>query len=172
MLSLALKQSMNSFRRPGVSEINTASILCYMKVSFRTFKISWDMYFFNYLCQTRFHGRHLIDSSIALFSKSLTVPDVYAFILSKLLIALMGFPRLDAAFYTETAHECTQSQLYNVRPAWYVVPQCRSLDSQSLKCWLQLACHRVIWGSFIRRDTEQTAVGKLKTIQYILQMYS
>jgi len=172
MRTLAFWQSMNSFRRPGVSVINTASILCYMKVSFRTFKISWDTYFLNYLCQTRFHGRHLIDSSIALFSKSLTLPDVYAFILSKLLIALMGCPRPGAAFYTETAHECTQSQLYDVCHAWYVVLQCRPLDSRGLKCWLQLACHRVIWGSIIRRNTEQTAVGELKTIQHILPMYS
>jgi len=172
MRTLAFWQSMNSFQRPGVSVINTASILCHMKVSFRTFKISWNTYFLNYLCQTRLHGQHLNDSSIALFSKSLTLPDVYAFILSKLLIALMGFPRLGAAFYTETAQECTQSQLYDVRHAWYVVPQCWPLDSRGLKCWLQLACHRVIWGSIIRRNTEQTAVGELKMIQYILQMYS
>jgi hypothetical protein len=57
---------------------------------------------------------------------------------------LMGFPRLGAAFYTETAHECTYSQLYDMRHAWYVVPQCRPLDSRGLKCWLQLACNRVI----------------------------
>jgi len=54
-----------------------------MKVSFRTFKISWNTYFLNYLCWTWFHGRHLVGSSIVLFSKSLTLPDVYAFILSK-----------------------------------------------------------------------------------------
>jgi len=50
---------------------------------------------------------NLIDSSVALFSKSLTLPDVYAVILSKFLIALIGFPRLGAAFYTKPAHECT-----------------------------------------------------------------
>jgi hypothetical protein len=54
---------------------------------------------------------------------SLTLPNVYASILSKLLIPFMGFPRLGAAFYTETAHECTQSQLYDVRHAQYMIPQ-------------------------------------------------
>jgi len=78
-----------------------------MKVNFRTFKISWNTHFLNYLGQTWFQGLHLIDSSLALFSKSLTLPNVYALILSKLLIALMGFPRLGAAFYTEAADECT-----------------------------------------------------------------
>jgi hypothetical protein len=48
--TLAFSQSMNSCRRPGVSVINTASILRYMMVSFRTFKISWNTYFLNYLC--------------------------------------------------------------------------------------------------------------------------
>jgi len=172
MRTLAFWQWMNSFGWAGVSVINTASILCFMKVSFRTFKISWNTYFLNHLCQTRSHGRHLVDSSIALFSKSLTLPDVYTFILSKLLIALMGFPRLGAAFYTETAHECTYSQQYDVRHARYVVPQCRPLDSRAHKCWLQLACHRVIWGSIICRNTQQTAVSELNTIQHILQMYS
>jgi len=69
----------------------------------------------------------------ALFSKSLTFPDVYTFILSKLLIALIGFPRLGVAIYTETAHEFTYSQLYDVCHPWYVVPQCRPLDSRGLK---------------------------------------
>jgi len=53
------------------------------------------------------YGQHLVDSSIALFSKSLTLSNVSAFIHSKLLIVLMGFPRLGAAFYTQTAHEST-----------------------------------------------------------------
>jgi hypothetical protein len=39
--------------------------------------------------------------------------------LSKLQFALMGFPRLGAAFYTQTAHECTQSKLNDVRYALY-----------------------------------------------------
>jgi hypothetical protein len=69
------------------------------------------MYFLNYLCLTWSDGCHLVDSSIALFSKSLTLPNMYAFILSKLLIALMGFPRLGAAFYTETAQKCRKSPL-------------------------------------------------------------
>jgi len=171
MRTLAFGQSINSFRWPGASVINTAKILCYMTVNFRTSKISWNTYFLNYLCYTWFHGRHFIDSSISLFSKSLTFPNVYAFILSKLLIALMGFPRLGAAFYTETAHECTYSQLYDVRHAWYVVPQCRPLHSRGLKCWFQLACHRIISGSIISRNTKQSAVGMVETIKHILQMY-
>jgi len=155
MRALAVWQSMNSFRRPGVSVINTATILCYMTVNFRNFKISRNTYCPNYLCQTWFHGQLLIDSSIALFSKSFSLPNVYGFIVSKLRIALMGFPWLGAAFYTETAHECTYSQLYDVRHAWYLVPQCRRLGSRGLKCWLQLVCQRVIWGSIISCDTKQ-----------------
>ena len=34
----------------------------------------------------------------------------------------MSFPRLGAAFHTETAQECTYSQLYDVCHARYVVP--------------------------------------------------
>ena len=143
-----------------------------MKVIFRTFKISWNTYCLNYLCKSLFHGRHLIDSSSAHCSKSLTLPDVYAFILSTLLIALMGFPRLGAAFHTETAHELTQSEVYDVRHPRYVVPQCRPFDSRGLKCWLQLACYRVIQGSIIICITKQTAVGKLKMIKHVLPMYS
>jgi len=58
---------MDSFRWPGVSVINTASILCYLKVSFRSFKMSWNTYFLNFLCQTQLHSQHLVDCSIALF---------------------------------------------------------------------------------------------------------
>jgi len=171
MWNLAFWQSMNSFQQPGVSGINTPSILCYMKVNFSTFKISWNRHFLNYLSLTWSHGWHLIDSSIALFSKSLTLPNVYAFILSKLLIALMVFPRLGAAFYTKTAHKCAYSQLYDVCHAWYVVPQCRPLDCRGLKCWLQLACHQIIWQSIISRNTKEMAVRKLKTIKHVPQMY-
>jgi len=142
-----------------------------MKVNFRTFKISWNTYFLNDLCSTWSHGWHLVDSSIDHFAKSLSFPDVYALNLSKLLIALIGFPRLDAAFFTETAPECTRSQLYDVRHAWYMVPQGRPLDSRGLKCRLQLECHRVNWGTMICLNTKYMAVGKLKTIKHILQMY-
>ena len=107
MRNLAFWRSMNSFRRPGVSVINTAIILCYMKVSFGTFKISWNMYFLNHLCQTMSHGRHYIDCSIALTSMSLTLSDVYPLILSKLRITLIVIRWLGVAFYTKTAHECT-----------------------------------------------------------------
>jgi hypothetical protein len=123
----------------------------HMKVSFRTFKISWNTYFLKYLCQTRSHGRHLVDSSIALVSKSLTLPDFHACILSKVLIVLVGFPTLRAAFYTETGHEFTSSQQYDLRHTWYVVPQFRLLDSRGFQCWLQLACHWVIRGSILSR---------------------
>jgi hypothetical protein len=37
----------------------------------------------------------------------LTLSNVYAFILAKLLIVRMGFPRLGSAFYTDAAHEYT-----------------------------------------------------------------
>ena len=44
-----------------------------------------------------------MDSSITFFSQSLSLCNGYAVILSKLLIVLMGFPRLFVAFYTETS---------------------------------------------------------------------
>jgi len=172
MWSVACWQSINSSWQPGVSVINTASILCYIKVSFKTFIISWNTYFLKYLCFTWSYSRHLVDSGIALFSKSLTHPNVYAFILSKLLIALMHIPKLGEAFYTGTAHGCTKSQLYDMRPASYVVPQYRPLDSGALNGWLQLKSNRVIWGSVIHRDLLWTAVSKLNTIKTTCQMYS
>jgi len=101
MWTLAFWQSMKLFWRPDVSVINTASILCYMKVIFRTSKIWWNTHFLYYLCKTWFHGRHLIDSSVALRSKSLTLPIEYAFILFKLLIALIGFPQLGALLHRD-----------------------------------------------------------------------
>jgi hypothetical protein len=79
------------------------------------------MYFENFLCQAWSHGQHLDDSCIAIFSKSLTLSDVYTFICSKLLRSLKGFPRLGAAIYTETAHEYTQSQLKVIHHSWYIV---------------------------------------------------
>ena len=57
-----------------------------------------------------------------------------------------------------------------MRHAWFVVPQCRPLNSRGLKCWLQLVCHRVIWRSIMSRNTKQLAVGKLKMIKHVLQM--
>ena len=75
------------------------------------------MYFLNYLCQTWSHAQHLIDSSIAFFSKSLTLPDVHGFIFSKLLIVLMSFPRLGALLYTKSAHKWTYRQRYIVLAA-------------------------------------------------------
>jgi len=129
------------------------------------------MYFLNYLCQTGTHCQHLVDSSNALFSKSLTLPTVYAFILSILLIALMGFPWLIAASYTLTDYECTRSQLYDTRDGWIVVPQCSPLDSGRLKCRFQLTSHRLLCGSIFSCNAIQSAVGMLKTIKNLLQMF-
>ena len=166
---LACWQEMNSFRWPCVSVINTSSIHCYMKVSFRTFNISWNLYFLNYLCQTHCHGRQLIDWSIALFSKSLTVANVYAFNQAKLLIVLMRLSIFRATLYTETAHECTESQLYDVCHARYLVPQCRPLGSRGLKWCSQRVCHRVNRGSVICQNTKGNATVELKMIPHILQ---
>jgi len=168
MRTVAFRHSLNSFRQPGVSVINTTSILCYMKLSFSTCKISWNTYLLNYLCETWTHGRHPIDSRIAHFPKCLTLPKAYAFILSKVLIAHMGFPRVGPAFYTQTADECTSSQLYDVRHARNVVPQCRPLDSRGLKCWLQVARGRVIGGGIISRNSKQTSIGMLNTIEHVI----
>jgi len=142
-----------------------------MKVSFRSFKMTWNMCFLNYHCLTRSHSRHLLDSSIALFLQSLTLPNVCAFILSKLLIALMGFPRLGAAFYIEISHEHTQSMLNDVRHARYVVSHGRPPDSWGLKGWLQFLSNRVIGRIIFSQNSKQTAVGKPETIQILLQMY-
>jgi len=76
--TLAFWKSIKSFRRPGDRVINTVSILYKMKVSFRTFNVSWNTDFLNYLCQTWCHCWHLINFSIALFSNSLTLHNVYA----------------------------------------------------------------------------------------------
>jgi len=47
MRTFAYWKSINSFRRPVVSLINSGCILCYMEISFRTFNISWNTYFLN-----------------------------------------------------------------------------------------------------------------------------
>jgi len=119
--TLACRQSKNSFWRPGISIINTVSICRYMKVSFRLFKITWNMYFLNYLCYTWSHGWQLVYSSIVPFTKSLTLPNDYVLILLKLQIVLMGFPRFGAAFYTRIAHECPYSKPNDMYQAWYEV---------------------------------------------------
>jgi len=66
---VGFRQSIKWFRQPGVSIINIASIRCYMKVSFRTFKNTWNTYFHTYLRKTWSHGQHHVDSSIALCMK-------------------------------------------------------------------------------------------------------
>jgi len=118
------------------------------------------------------HGRHLVHSSITLIMQSLNVPNDRAYILSKLLIALMGFPKLGAAFYTKTAHECTQRTLNELPHVWYVVSHFTPLDSGGLKGWLYLLSHPVIWGGIPSRTSKQMAVGKLKMIENILHMYT
>ena len=147
------------------------SILCSMKVNFRTFKISWTTYFLNYFCETLSRGRSLVDCSIVVFSKSYTLPNVGAFIFSTTMIACMGFPRLCAAIFTESAHECTWSRLYDVCHARYVVPQCWPGYCRGLKSWLQFAGQGLICGNTISRNANQTDLSKLKTIKHILQMY-
>jgi hypothetical protein len=98
-------ESMNAFRQPGVNVFNTISFPCYMNVRVRWFKMSWNADLFNDLCQTWSHWCHLLDSSIALFSWPLTLPNVLAFLLSNLLITLMGFLSIGAAHHPETADE-------------------------------------------------------------------
>jgi hypothetical protein len=99
MRTLADWQSINSFEQPDVRIIKRATILGYIKAIFGRFKIPWHMDIFNYHCQTWSHGRHLIGSSIALFSKALTISIVYACTLSKMLSVLMCCLKLGAAFY-------------------------------------------------------------------------
>ena len=130
MCSLSFWQSMNSFQWPGISVINKANILYSMKVSFKCFEMSWNTYFLYYLCQIWSHSRHLVDSSIALFSQSLTLSNICAFILSKLLITLICYHRLQEALSTETAHEYTQSKQNDMHHAEYVARYCRPLDSR------------------------------------------
>jgi hypothetical protein len=56
------------------------------------------MDFLYYLCYTWSRGQHLVDTSIAPVSKSLTIPNLYAIIPCELPIILMGFSRLGGAF--------------------------------------------------------------------------
>jgi len=90
---------------------------------------------------------------------------------SKLLIALMGFPRLCVAFYPKMAHECTQSKLNEVRHTWYVVTQCWPLDSRGLRGWLLFPSHWEIAGRVISGEYNQSTIGKLKIIKNFRQIY-
>ena len=63
----------------------------------------------------------------------MTPSNVFHFILSKLLIMLMEFPWLGAAFHTQSTNECTKLKLSDVCHIWYVASQCRSLNSGDLK---------------------------------------
>jgi len=84
----------------------------------------------------------------------------------------MGFPRLGAAFYTQTAHKSAQRQLNNVHHAWNVVSQCGPLDSGGLKGGLQFASHRIIQGSVVGDNSKYTAVSQFETIKNFFQMSS
>jgi len=141
---MGFRQSMNSFRWPGVGGINTESICWYVKVSFGSFKMSSNVFFLNCLCYTWSNTQHLVVPSMALFSQSLTLPNNCAFILSKLVIALRGFPRLGAAWYPETPHKHTQSKLTDLHEAWYAVPQYREYDSRSPKVSLLFPSHQEV----------------------------
>jgi hypothetical protein len=144
---------MNIFWQPGVSVINTASIFCYMNLSFKLLTMSSNTYFLNYVCQTQPQSRHLVDSSIALFSQYLILPNVYAFSLFKLLITPMGFPRLGTACDPKTPHECTPSKLKHLHHPCCVISHCRPQETGGLKCWLQFPGHQVIWRSVICRNS-------------------
>src|SRR5882757_5644280 len=71
-------------------------------IKFRNLKISRYINSLNDLCETWSHGRHLVVSCIAPRSKSFTLPNEYDITPNKLLIVLMGFPRLGVALYHET----------------------------------------------------------------------
>jgi hypothetical protein len=92
-------------------------------VNDKTFKISSDTHYPNYLSTTWSVGSHHGDSRIALFSKKWTVPIVKTFILSKLVITLMGFRTLRRTFHTQTASDYTWKKLNDVCHGWYIVPQ-------------------------------------------------
>jgi len=112
-----------------------------------------------------------MDCSIALCSKTLTLPIVYALILPKLLIPFMCFLRLSAAIYTETAHECTKSKVNAMRHTGYVVSQSRPHDSRGLKGCLQFPIHCIMGERVSSRNSKQTTVSKLKTMNNFLHIY-
>jgi hypothetical protein len=170
MSTLAFWQSMNWVRQPGVSILNTASILCYMNVNFMSFKMAWNMYFLNQLCLAWSNIQHLVESSIALFSQCLTLPNVCAFILFKLLIVLLGFPRLAVAFYRETAHERTQRNLNLMCHAWCVVYHCRPQNTRCIKGWLQFPSHWAIGGTITCHNSKYAATRKLTNPEQSLNM--
>jgi hypothetical protein len=64
--------------------------------------------------------------------------------LSKLPIVLMGFARLGAAIYPETAHERTQSKHNDMHHEWYVISQYSQHDIGGIKGSLWFPSHRVI----------------------------
>jgi hypothetical protein len=76
----------------------------------------------------------------------LTHSNICAFILSKLQIVLINFPRVGAAVYTKTTPDFTYGELYDMRDAWKVVRQFRPLDSRGLNDSLLRTSYHVIQG--------------------------
>jgi len=132
--------------------------------------MSWNTYFLNYLCQTWSHSWHLVDCRIALLFQALTLPNVCGFVLSRLLIVLMGFPRLPAAADPKTAYIDTRSKLNDMRHAWCVVWHCRPQHTGGINGWLKFASHWVIWRRIISYNSKYMAECKLETIQNLLRM--
>jgi len=140
---------MNTSKWAGASVINTVGIHCSMKVTFRNFEFSCNTYILNYLCYIWSLGQHLVDSCIALFLKSLTLLDVYGFIFATLLIVLMGFPRRTGACYSESAHKCSWSKLYDVHHEWKLPSWCRPLDSGGFNGCLSFPTNSMVGGSIL-----------------------
>jgi len=65
--TFAFGQSINLFRQPGGSVINTPSIFCFMLVSFRTFKISWSTCFSNIFAKPVFMADTLLILALPYF---------------------------------------------------------------------------------------------------------
>ena len=171
MQTVAVWPSINTFRQPGVSVINTASILCYMKVTFRTFKISWNTYVLKIFAKPGLMVDTLLILALPSFGSLWLLTMSMLWCSPNCWSRSRGIPILGVAFYTEAAHECTESQLYVMRHAWFVVPQCRPLDSGGLDGWLWLTSHQVITGSIPSWNSNDTAISKLKTMKKVLQMY-
>jgi hypothetical protein len=99
------------------------------------------------------------------------LPIIDAFMVSKLLITLMGFSRPGNVFFIQTPHEHTWSKLYDMYHGCDVVTLCRPLNSGLLKICLQLTWHWLIRGSINSRNYKQMAVCKLDSIKNFLQMW-
>jgi len=108
-------QSIIPFQRLSVSVINTSHIPCYEIVSSGALKFPWTKCLLHNLGNTWSHGWHLVDSIIALFSKSFTLPNVDPLIHCKLLFRLIAFTCRGVAFLHQ---EC--SWMHPKQPVWCV----------------------------------------------------